>query len=271
MPTSPKDTKRLLELLIERKTLPFQEALDILANKNGKLNLPAVMERMNWLWVADTFTLLNAQGEEVSFNEDTPYQSPADYTLYFNSITGRENANANIYCDYRDKNDYAEVEPGCIWSTMQRRDQLRIMGDLEGAETLAERLRAFTHQFAFLLATGQHEKMLTLFSSRAEKNLDALLTRIANIEKEFGPFDYFDHVEVPIIFNGKFSTKKSLVHMDLPKTIKLEEQRGTGMFQIVSARTPNGMYVHDYTVRLYIIEEEYGFFKVAVAEVYSGY
>lgn len=271
MPTSPKETKRLLELLIARKTLPFQEALDILANKNGKLNLPAVMERINWLWVEDCFTLVNKQGEEVSWNEDAPYQSPADYTLHFKSIAGKDHMNARMFCGHPDKNDVSEVSPGYVWATVQYRDQLRIMGEQEGAVELAERIRAFTHQFAFLLVTGQHEKLAGLFSSRAEKGLDALLTRIANIEKEYGAFDYFDHVEVFQVFNGDFAKAKSISHMELPKTIKRNEQRGQATFQIISARTPNGMYVHDYTVRLDVIEEEYGFLKVAVAEVYSGY
>lgn len=137
---------------------------------------------------------------------------------------------------------------------------------------LAERICAFAHQFTFHLVTGQHDRIRGLFSTRAAKGqtLDTLLTRIASLEKEFGPFDYFDHVEVIAVYNGDVDGVDASAHMKLPKGVHRNEQRGGARFQIISVRTPNGMAVNDYTVSLAVIEED-GFFRIVDAGAFSGY
>ncbi|MFB1490337.1 MULTISPECIES: hypothetical protein [unclassified Thiocapsa] len=120
--------------------------------------------------------------------------------------------------------------------------------------------------------TGLHDRIHGVFSSRATKGqtLDTLLTRIANLEKQLGPFDYFDHVEVIAVYNGDVADVDASAHMRLPKGVHRDEQRGDARFQIISVRTPNGMFVNEYTVSLAIIEEE-GFFRIVDASAFSGY
>lgn len=279
MPTTPKEDKRFLELLISRKTLTFDEALAVFANKNGKINREAVIAVLNGLWIEDTFTLLNQAGEEVSWMDGEPFDSPSEYTLRFNGIAGKENKFAGRFCDRIDPSGITEIAPGYVWATMKRQEPLRIVGECKtgyvGEETaalLAERIRTFTHQFAFHLVTGHYDRIAGLFSPRAAKGqtLETLLTRIRNLEKEFGPFDYFDHVEVVAVYNGDVADIESSAHMKLPKGIHRNEQRGQSRFQIISVCTPNGMFVHEYTVSLDIIEED-GFFRICDASAYSGY
>ncbi len=275
MATGPKETKKLMDVLIERKSLPFDEVLAIFAGKNGKLNQGAVMERLNFLWTENLFVLLDQHGAEVSWNEDAPFQSSAAYTLRFVGIEGRENHSARNFADKIDEEDIQEIVPGYVWAGLKRRNALRIVGDPSTATLLAERLRAFTHQFAFHLMALQPERIAGMFATKAKngQTLQTLLTRINNLEAEYGPFDYFDHVQVVQVLNGDTSMVKDSdgnVRMDIPKSIPRESIRGWTEFQIVSVRTPHGMYVHEMTVSLKVVEED-GFFRIADATVASGY
>ncbi|GAA5168737.1 hypothetical protein GCM10025770_29170 [Viridibacterium curvum] len=275
MATSPKEIKQLLDQLIERKSLPFDEVLAIFAGKGGKLRQDAVRERLNFLCNENLFVLLDQAGSAVSWNEDAPFQSPAAFTLRFVGIAGREEVYARNFADILDARDVQAVVPGYVWAGLKRRSELRIVGEQATATLLAERLRAFTHQFAFHLVTRQHERIAPLFSPKAVKGqtLETLLTRISKLETEYGPFDYFDHVQVIQVLNGDTSMVKDSdgnVRMDLPKSIPREAIRGWSEFQIISVRTPHGMSVHEMTVALKIVEEG-GFFRIADATAGSGY
>lgn len=271
MPNTPREAKRFYELLPTREHLPFDEVLDIFADRKGKLNLARVKEQLNFLWVEDVFTLLGPDGEAVSWNEDAPYLEAARYTLRFDGFSGLECNKASMNVDTF--TEITEISPGYVWAYPQRRHELRILGNQAGAAVLAERLRAFTQQFAFHLVTGQHALIAGLFSGRAAKGqtLDSLLTRIANLEKEYGPFDYFDRVMVTMVFSPPFApVKEKLLREDFPADIADDELRGQSAFEIVSVRTPNGMRVHEMSVSLRIIEE-HGAFRIADAQCFSGY
>jgi hypothetical protein len=271
MPTTPKESKQFLTLLMEKRTLTFQEAIAVFADKRGKVNRDNVTQVLSMLGIENTFSVLDQNGDEV-WIDDAMFDASEAYTLRFNGIDGFETNYARRFSDVIDGDKVCEIAPGCVWATMQRREPLRIVGDRQGAAELAERIRAFTHQFAFHLVAGRHEPIAGLFSTRAAKGqtLDTLLTRIANLEREFGPFDYFDHIEVVSVFNGDVAHLDASAHMKLPKGVHRNEQRGSSGFQIISVRTPNGMFVHEYTVSLSIIEED-GFFRICDARAYSGY
>lgn len=275
MATGPKEIKHLLDRLIERKHLRFDDVLAIFADKSGKVRQGAVQERLNWLSNDRMFVLLDQSGAEASWNEDAPFQSPAAYTLRFVGIAGREEVSARNFADIIDAQEIQETVPGYAWVGLKRRRELRIVGEQATATHLAERLRAFTHQFAFHLVTGQHERIATLFSPQAAngQTLETLLTRIRSLEAEYGAFDYFDHVQVIQVLNGDTSMVKDSdadVRMDIPKRIPRAAIRGWSEFEIISVRTPHGMPVHDMMVTLKIVEEE-GFFRIADATVASGY
>ncbi|MEC5400056.1 hypothetical protein [Uliginosibacterium sp. H1] len=275
MATGPKEIRPLLDALIERRTLPFDEVLAIFAGKGGKVSQGAVMERLNFLWNEYLFALIGPDGAEASWNEDAPFKAPAGYTLRFLGIAAKEGVIAGTVADRIDEQDIQEVVPGYVWVGLKRRNDLRIVGEQAGATLLAERLRAFTHQFAFDLVTGQHVRIAGLFSARAVKGqtLDTLLTRIANLEKEYGRFDYFDRVQVIQVINGDSSAVKDSdgnVRMDIPKSVPREAIRGWTEYELISVRTPHGLPVHEMTGTLKIIEED-GFFRIVDATVHSGY
>ena len=274
MATTPKEIKQLLDRLIERQNLPFDEVLSIFADRGGKFRPGAVRERLHFLWNRDLFVLLDEAGELASWDDDGPFKSPAAYTLRFLGIAGREEVYSESFADIVDQDDVQQIVPGYVWVGLKRRCELRIVGEQATATLLAERLRAFTHQFSFHLVTGQHGPLAPLFSSKAVKgqNLETLLTRIRNLETEYGPLDYFDHVQVMQVLNGDTSMMKEgdgNFRMDVPKSISLDAIRGWTQFKLISVRTPHGVAVHDVTVMLKIVEEE-GFFRIVDATVVSS-
>lgn len=271
MPYTPKENNQLLGRLVAEGEMPLSAVFAIFGDPKGRIRRDALEPTLLQLQLGELFTLLDAEGGEIWW-EDEVFERPEDYRIRFNGIAGRESLIAKEFCDRIDAERITGIAPGYVWAEMRRREPLRIVGEQEGAAVLAERIRAFTHQFAFHLVTGQHDRIRGLFSNRAAKGqtLDTLLTRIANLEKEFGPFDYFDHVEVIAVYNGDVASVDASAQMKLPKGVHRNEQRGDARFQIISVRTPNGMSVNEYTVSLAIIEEA-GFFRIVDASAFSGY
>lgn len=272
MPTMPKDAKCFLELLAQRKELPFVEVLALFADKRGKTRRDAAAALLNHLWVEDLFVLLDHEGALVSWNDDGPWLQPEGHTLKLVGFGGKDANIARGFADRIDESDITVVTPGYVWAGLIRRDNLRIVGDRSGATALAERLRAFTHVFALELVAGRHDSLAGRFSSRAtkEQTLATMLQRLANIETDYGPFESFDHVSVVKVFCGDVSgVVESLAHMDLPKGVRREEQRGQTEFKILSALTPDGGMVYDYSVQLDVIEED-GRLRVIDARVVQG-
>lgn len=139
---------------------------------------------------------------------------------------------------------------------------------------LAERVRAFTHYFAFNLVTRNAAKLEVLFSSKVRdtQSVEAIYAKIAKLENQHGvPYEHFDHVEVIAVYNGKHGDTKVSEQMTLPRGVDRAARRGESSFQLISVHTPNGVAVHDYTVYLAIIEEEGGVFKVSGTDMFSGY
>lgn len=88
-----------------------------------------------------------------------------------------------------------------------------IIGDLKGSMTLAERVRAFTHYFAFNLVTRNTEKLEALFSSKIHdsQSAEAIYARIAKLERKDGvPFGHFDHVRSSLFTTANMATPKSV-------------------------------------------------------------
>lgn len=271
MPYTPKENQRFLDRLIAERELPLTEVIAIFADRKGRVRRDALEPTLLHLQTGELFALLDPQGQAVWW-EDAVFEHPEDYRVRFNGVVGRENLMAGRFCDQPDPQANTTIAPGYVWASVRRTEPLRIVGEPDGATLLAERIRAFTHQFAFHLVSGQHERIAALYSARAAKGqtLATLVTRIGNLEREFGRFDYFDHVEVIAVYNGDVSGVDASAHMRLPRGVQRNEQRGDARFQIISVRTPNGMFINEYTVQLAIIEED-GLFRIVDASAYAGY
>lgn len=272
MATTPKENKQFLDRLINARSLSFGDAIAVFANRQGKINRDAVEATLNHLWIENLFVLHDASGNEASWMDDDPYDNQSDYTLKFVGVAGKENNFSKQYASRLREDDVAEIEPKHCWARMELSERLRIFGDRADAPLLAERIRAFTNFFAFHLMAKNHERIDGLFSTRSAKGqtLSTLLDSIAKVEKQYGPFEHFDHVEVISVYSGDISGVSASAQMKLPKGVKRSEQRGESKFQIVSVCTPNGVFVDEYTVGLSIIEED-GLFRIVDASTYAGY
>ena len=273
MPTSPKEQERFLKLLAQEKTLAFSDVLQVFVNKNGKYTRSAVSEVLNFLWIEDLFSIVHKDSGEKLWINDALFEAPQDYLIRFDGFSGKEN---NFLEDYAGKIDKAHIDwldKHYCWAGVKQAGTVRIIGDLEGSMILAERVRAFTHYFAFNLVVRNTGKLEALFSSkvRDSQSADAIYAKIAKLENHYGAFGHFDRVEVIAVYNGKHGDTKVSEQMTLPRGVSRSARRGESSFQLISVHTPNGVAVHEYTIYLAIIEEDSGVFKVSGTDMFSGY
>ena len=274
MPTTPKEQNRFLDLLAREKTLAFEDVLQVFVNKNGKYTESAVKEVLNFLWIEDLFSIVHRESGKVIWIKDEMFQEPQDYLIRFDGFGGKDSALSSERAGEIDKTDIEKLARHYHWVGAKQREIIRIIGDLKGSMVMAERVRAFTHYFAFNLMTRNSEKLEAMFSSkiRDSQNAEAIYTKIGNLEKQHGvPYEYFDHVEIIAVYNGKHGNAKVSEQMTLPPGVDRAARRGESCFKLVSVHTPNGVAVHDYIIYLAIIEEEDGLFKVSKTDMFSGY
>lgn len=257
MPYTPREAARLLDLLVDRGTLPFADVLAVYADANGRIDRARLRQQLHFLWVESVFTLLDVADQPVSWDDDAPFAAPEDFRLRLDGFDGRERNTASMQADRLDPRDISEVSPGYAWAYPQRRSELRIVGDVAGAAVAAERLRAFTQRVALDLVAGRHDRLAARFSARAAKGqgLDALLARLARLEKEYGAFEAFDRVEVSLVFCGGGPVAARHLREDFPREVPDADLRGESAFQVISVATPNGLPVHEMSVRLRVVDE----------------
>ena len=274
MPTSPKEQQGFLDLLAREKTLAFTDVLQVFVNKNGKYTESAVDEVLNFLWNENLFSCIHRDSGKETWLDDEMYEVPEDYLIRFNGFSGKDSLYSEDYAGEIVKTDSDKLARHYHWVGAKQREVIRIIGDLKGSMVMAERVRAFTHYFAFNLITRNSEKLEAMFSSkiRDSQNAEAIYTKIGNLEKQHGvPYEYFDHVEIIAVYNGKHGNTKVSEQMTLPPGVDGSARRGESCFKLVSVHTPNGVAVHDYIIYLCIIEEEDGLFKVSKTDMFSGY
>lgn len=274
MPTTPKEQQRFLYLLAREKTLVFTDVLQVFVNKNGKYTESAVDQVLNFLWNEDLFSCIHRDSGNETWLDDEMYRAPDDYLIRFNGFSGKDNLYSQRHAGEIDKTHIDKMARHYHWVGTKHRDVVRVIGDLKGSMVMAERVRAFTHYFAFNLITRNSEKLEAMFSSkiRDSQNAEAIYAKIDKLEKQHGvPYEYFDHVELIAVYNGKHGNSKVSEQMTLPPGVDRSARRGESSFKLVSVHTPNGVAVHDYIVYLCIIEEEDGLFKVSKTDMFSGY
>ncbi len=271
MPYTPREAARLLDQLIDRGTLPFADVLAVYADAHGRIDRARLRQQLHFLWVESVFTLLDGAGRPASWDEDAPFEAPAAFTLRLDGFDGRERSTASMQADRLDPRDVEEVSPGYAWAYPKRRHELRVVGDLAGAPVAAERLRAFTQRFALDLVAGRHARLPGLFSARATsgQGFDALLARLGRLEKEYGAFEAFDRVEVSLVFCGGGPVTARHLREDFPREVPDADLRGESAFQLISVATPNGLPVHEMSVRLRLVDEG-GALRIVHAAVVAG-
>lgn len=274
MAITPKRDKQFLQLLIERKKIPFTEVLDFFSNSRGHWRQDTVVSALRHLWVVDLFCFKKKDCEiEFWGNEDAFFKTPEDCYIELISFVGKDKLISGDYeGEFARKGGISKAGKHYYWTYIQQREEIRVVGETEKATNLIERIQAFTHYFAFNLVSRKLDKVETLFSKDirnkyTSKMLEELLTKQ---ETTYGTFDFFDHVEVFGVFNGENSDKsESEVPMRPPKGVSKKDRRGKSSFQLVSVYTPNGITINGYYIDLNIIEED-GLLKICHIRWHTG-
>ena len=270
MPHSKKREKELLAALVEHD-LSLEKAMAYFSKSASNLDKQASELGLRRLLNYDLITIINKNSAEEAGLEDKVLNNPQNYTVKLNSFTECENTMSELYEDSLSQ-DIEEIAKNHYFMDVLRRDGLRIYGDLEGAMTLAERARTFTHQFAFHLITKSYEKAREMFSTVliSKKTVEALKEDIENLYKYYGEFELFDHVQVSEVFNGPKGWGSALDREWWPKDTDKAARRAMTTFELGSMLTPGGLMIDGgYYMALLIIEEN-GLFKVLDYKFYTG-
>ena len=248
--------------------------LDLFSNANGKINRSAIAQTLLFLSMEDLFYIRKKGEKDLYFSSssDEFFDSPEDCFIEFNNFENSEINSSEGYEGEIIRRDLDKISDHNYWAGIKKNGFLKIIGEPENATNLAERIRAFTHYFAFNLVSRNLDKVEALFSKhiRSEYSVELLEEKLAKQESTYGTFDFFDHLEVVSVFSGKnLDANVSSVAMKLPKGVSKKDRRGESTFQLISVYTPNAITIHSYYIDLGVIEEN-GVFKVCYSRWYTG-
>ncbi len=248
--------------LMAKREIKLAKALGYFLKKNGKPDLAWACQCILDVHGGEALLVVDQNGNELPFIEDFLAQ-PDAYTLIVKDMAvldSRVRSGYLVLADLRFPLDDAPPEHYC---NLEFHETLRVVGEKAGAAPLVERVRAFTHFFAYQLATKNLSKAATLFSSFISDKYSAssLAVTLGELESEYGELSYFDRVTVYTVYHGKERNKKIFREMTLPKGVDRDLRRGESEFWLVGKHTPSGIMINAARVALGIIEEQ-GVLKV---------
>lgn len=261
---SPAKQKRFLECLLAERNMPFSRVIELLGEGKGKKMQAVVSEALNFLWPENLFSIRALDSDEEIWISDELFASPDNYCLEFNTLEGRDNSGASPYQASICSDDIHPRSEQHRWVGLKQREWLTIVGDMENATLLAERVRAFTQYFAFCLTSrdyGKAEQFLSL-AIRQQVPATALAAKMEQIDSEYGRVDFFDHVNVISVYSGNQAHITVNDQLKLPAGVRPEQRRGEASVKLISVYTPTGIAIHTNTLTLGVIEEE-GFFRIS--------
>lgn len=250
------------ELLV-RRSMPLPEVLTYFHKKNGKPDLDWASQFIYSIHQGGALILEDGAGQQHAFSSE--HLSEAEkYTLVLKDIAVLDSFTSSGYLALADLNFPVEESPPEIHCVLQFHPLFRVVGEREGALNLAEKVRAFTHFFAYQLATKNVAKAATFFSSSiSDKNSVPLLrAKLEELESLYGKISHFDQVSLHTIYHGKGRDKKLFREMSLPKGMSRDSRRGESEFCLVGMHTPSGAMMSGVRVSLGIVEED-GLLKIA--------
>lgn len=251
------------EALITRKKIPLIEVLKFFTKKNGNSDLEWASQFIYSIHQGGALILEDAAGQQRPFSSEL--LSEADkYILVLKDIGVLDSYTSSGYLALADLNFPVEDTPPEHHCALQFHALFRVVGEKEGAEREAEKIRAFTHFFAYQLATKDLDKAAHFFSSLiGDKNTaPLLLAKLESVESIYGEISYFDQVSLDTVYYGKGRNKKLFREMSLPKGVDRDMRRGESEFYLVGMHTPSGSMLNAVRVALGVIEEE-GVLKIA--------
>jgi hypothetical protein len=257
--------RAFFEALIVRKKMPLDEALNFFINKNGKPDYAWASQFILQIHGGDALCLMNADGDEQPFSEERLHDAQP-YTLAIKDMAALDSHVYAVgsYLIFADLGFSVEEIPPESYCALQFSPMLRIVGDKLGTESLVERVRAFTHFFAYQLSTKKMDSAASFFCSAiSNQNTEAILSeKLSELEAIYGELSFFDRVTLHTVYHGKGRDKKLFREMILPKGINRDHRRGESEFHLVGMHTPSGGMIHAVRISLGIIEEK-GLLKIA--------
>lgn len=255
--------RAFFEELLTRKKMPLSEALTFFVKKNGTPDIKSASQFILEIHGGDALCLIDQNGHELAFSESR-LQNAEQYMLTIKDMAALDSHVQSGYLIFADLGFQVEEIPPESYCALQFASTLRIVGDKLGAESLVERVRAFTHFFAHQLAIKHIADAAKFFSSAiAELNNEARLSeKIIDLEAIYGELSLFDRVTVHTVYHSKGRDKKLFREMNLPKGVQRDLRRGESEFFLVGMHTPSGSMIHAVRISLGIIEEN-GLLKIA--------
>lgn len=255
--------RAFFEALLAQKKMPLTDALAFFVKKNGKPDIAWAYQFMLQIHNGDVLGVIDNNGVDFVFSEQYLAQ-PDHYSLIIKDSAALDSRVIGGYLALADAAFPVEDIPPEHHCALQFFPLFRIVGESAGAESLAERVRAFTHFFAYQVSTRKLSIAASLFSSTiSTRNTEsALQDQLAELESVYGELSYFDRVTLHTIYHGKGRNKKLFREMALPKGVDRDARRGESEFYLVGMHTPSGAMIHAARVSLGIVEEG-GLLKIA--------
>ena len=254
---TPKQEKAFLVLLDERKRLSLEEVIQFFTKSSPKTNFEEVSEALNFLWIENLFSVREEGNEEEIWFSSEMETNPERYFIEFNNYLDKDAILSESHQGTMFEDKVEVIDAYYRWVSVEGPGVVKVIGELEGASSLMERIRAFTNYFAFNLTTKNIPKIISLLSAHIKQNHteDELWHSIKTVEGSYGNIEYYDHIEVVSVYNGDHSDDKVSGEMKLPKGVSRKSRLGEAAFQLVTAHTPNGVSIFTYTVYLAIVLE----------------
>lgn len=262
---SPRRQKRFLRCLQEEGALPFPRVIELLGEGTAG-DRASIPEALNFLWVEHLFTLRREDGEEVWIDDDL-FAHPERYTLHLAGFAGKNANIAQVHSNRLRTDTLTRSSPTRCLAEVLHRELLTVLGELDGATLLAERVRAFVQYFAHRLTRRDYDGLAKAVASASMARLTPAFfaARMDAIEAAYGEVEFFDHLHVSSVCNGPCDEADLKGGFALTGGIARDQRRGQASFRLVSVCTPDGAAIHTHTVSVDVIEEM-GLLKVCTVE-----
>lgn len=263
MPYSPQSHQQLLDLLYRQRQLPLTDVIALFASNDGKPDLRETEYVINALRRGNSLSVREGEGAEFTGFNPRHLKAPEGVTLVLANPADLEADTGASFQREPMPADWDGDEPNERFVYWQDKIAMRLIGDVDEAPALAQRMLAFVQYFACHLVARRFDRVAELFSRALTSKFTAesLNQQLRQLEADWGALEHFTNVELQTLYCGTDAGTKLFTEMKLPKGIKREQRRGEASFQLAGLHTPSGVPLTTCNVYLAVVEED-GMLKV---------
>lgn len=252
----------LLLFIEQKKIATLKEVIEYLYPNKKKINVSTLGWVSSMAMGDGTFSFKSKLSQRDVDLDEKCLESPSDYIFEFNHLAKYDAWQAATTQPELLFTEDSKISEQYYFADVKLSEDFGLCGSKEGANTLYERVRAFTNFFANLLAQKNYKLTNSLFTNKASAkySVEYLESFIAKQEKQVDSIKFYDNVEICSIYNGEI-TDPDVDLMSLPKGSKAEQRIGVSRFKLVFSHTPNGVTMFGQDIQIEILEED-GRFKV---------